>query len=151
MKLQTKDLAGAALDWAVAKCEGYEAEPQSDEGFWLEHATSTPTYLHNYTPSTDWAQGGPIIEREGITLVRIDDTYGRDERGFCNNVRIPVWAATTGEHGEQSQYEGECYEPQYEVSVDGSHKGPTPLIAAMRCFCASKLGSEIGVPAELCE
>ena len=27
--------------------------------------------------------------------------------------------------------------------------GPTPLIAAMRCFCASKLGDEIKIPDEL--
>ena len=27
--------------------------------------------------------------------------------------------------------------------------GPTPLIAAMRCYCASKLGDEVEVPKEL--
>jgi len=27
--------------------------------------------------------------------------------------------------------------------------GPTPLIAAMRCFVASKLGDEVDVPEEL--
>jgi hypothetical protein len=39
------------------------------------------------------------------------------------------------------------------VHLDGelSHlsHGPTPLIAAMRCFCASKLGDEVDVPDEL--
>ena len=29
--------------------------------------------------------------------------------------------------------------------------GPTPLIAAMRCFVASKLGDEVDVPEELME
>jgi len=29
-------------------------------------------------------------------------------------------------------------------------KGPTPLIAAMRCFVASKLGDEVDIPEELC-
>lgn len=29
--------------------------------------------------------------------------------------------------------------------------GPTPLIAAMRCYCASKLGDEVDVPEELCK
>ena len=28
-------------------------------------------------------------------------------------------------------------------------KGPTPLIAAMRCFVASRLGDEVNVPEEL--
>lgn len=29
------------------------------------------------------------------------------------------------------------------------HPGPTPLIAAMRCFVASKLGDDIEIPEEL--
>jgi len=29
-------------------------------------------------------------------------------------------------------------------------RGPTPLIAAMRCFVASKLGDEVEIPEELC-
>ena len=28
-------------------------------------------------------------------------------------------------------------------------RGPTPLIAAMRCYVASKLGDEIEIPTEL--
>jgi hypothetical protein len=27
--------------------------------------------------------------------------------------------------------------------------GPTPLIAAMRCYCCSKLGDEVEVPEEV--
>jgi hypothetical protein len=29
--------------------------------------------------------------------------------------------------------------------------GPTPLIAAMRCYCCSKLGDEVDIPEELCQ
>jgi hypothetical protein len=50
MKIKTSELQGAALDWAVAKAVG-EYKP-----------TAVPNY------STDWAQGGPIIEREGIGI-----------------------------------------------------------------------------------
>jgi hypothetical protein len=42
-----------------------------------------------------------------------------------------VWTAYLGEHDEHRQ------------------TGPTPLIAAMRCFVASKLGDEVDVPDEL--
>lgn len=149
MKLQTKSLTGPALNWAVAQAEGVTVYIVSHNAPMHTIRTVSRGSSENYRPSELWEQGGPIIEREGITLVRADDTYGRDERGFCNNVRIPVWAAATGPHGEQSQYEGESYEPQYEVSVDGTQEGPTPLIAAMRCYVASKLGAEIEVPAEL--
>lgn len=32
-----------------------------------------------------------------------------------------------------------------------SAEGPTPLIAAMRCYCCSKLGDVVDVPEELCQ
>lgn len=122
MKLQTKNLTGAALDWCVARCEGYEAEPQSDEGFWLEHATATPTYLHNYTPSTNWAQGGPLIQQEQINIIT---------KNFLEDVARKWMAYREGDAVGVAQF------------------GPTPLIAAMRCYVASKLGAEVEVPNEL--
>lgn len=111
MKIKTSELTGAALDWAVAKCEGYE--PFTDGISWIIHHAETYQPLPKY--STDWAQGGPIIERDKI------DT----------NTSYPnTWVAT-------------CH--------DGSKTctGPTPLIAAMRCYVASKMGDEIEVPEEL--
>lgn len=57
--MKTSELTGAALDWAAATCEGVVNGDGLDIGFILEHG---------YTPSTDWAQGGPIIEREGIWI-----------------------------------------------------------------------------------
>lgn len=61
MKLKTSELTGAALDWAVAKCEG--AVGMNDRLAW-------------YTPSTNWAQGGPIIEREKICPCPSDHPVG---------------------------------------------------------------------------
>jgi hypothetical protein len=49
MKTKTSELSGAALDWAVCTCEG-----------------ESPSRYTQY--STDWAQGGPIIERQRIEL-----------------------------------------------------------------------------------
>jgi hypothetical protein len=74
-------------------------------------------FYEGYTPSTDWAQAGPIIEREGINLVRLESAQ---------------WEAWP-DVGMNDQY---C-------------RGPTPLIAAMRCYVASKLGDEVDVPDEL--
>lgn len=36
--------------------------------------------------------------------------------------------------------------------VEGAtmYSGPTPLVAAMRCYVASKLGDEVDIPEELC-
>lgn len=104
MRVKTNELTGAALDWAVAKCEGV-----------VYHGPAWTKY------STDWAQGGPIIEREGINL----DNYAKN----------PKWSAWTPAPDRESG-EAQAY-------------GPTPLIAAMRCYVASKLGDTIDIPEEL--
>ncbi len=102
MKIKTSELTGAALDWAVAKCEGNEIS--IPKGYlWI------PTECY----ATYWQQGGPIIEREGIALY----LYGGSE-----------WNAHVG--GRESV-------------------GPTPLIAAMRCYVAAKWNHEVEIPEEL--
>ena len=111
-KIKTSELTKAALDWAVAKCEGMLAEP------WLWG--DEQEVLTRYKFSTNWAQGGPIIEREVITLIH------------------PRWDGWTA-HKYDDRIEDESY------TVDG----PTPLIAAMRCYVASKLGDTVEIPTEL--
>ena len=106
--MRTSELSGAALDWAVAKCEGVTCAVW--QGMVVD-AFSNPLMYHD-----DWAAGGPIIERERLSLLLIDKTGG--------------WAART-----------EAYPPAY-------IQGPTPLVAAMRCYVASKLGEEVAIPYE---
>jgi hypothetical protein len=52
LKLNTEELSGLALDWAVAMCYGMASR------------------------STDWAEGGPIIERDAIKLDPITGPKG---------------------------------------------------------------------------
>lgn len=100
--MKTSELIGEALDWAVAQCEYVDVRYGFDD--------NCPEY------STNWGQGGVIIEREGIQLARLGD----------------VWEAW--------------------VDADGVFcQGPTPLIAAMRCYVASVMGDEVDVPEELKE
>lgn len=66
--------------------------------------------------STDWSQAGPIIEREGIGTYKLNG----------------AWSAHCPVNGGKIHA---CMEMQ-----------PTPLIAAMRCYVASKLGDEVDVP-----
>lgn len=62
--MKTSDLIGPALDWAVAKCEGWpERGFQSLDGI---QRNTVEAASHPFSPSTDWSQGGPIIEREKI-------------------------------------------------------------------------------------
>jgi hypothetical protein len=111
--MRTSELTGVALDWAVAKCEGLMLGQIAIDGV-------TRGF---FSPSTDWAQGGPIIEREGVCMV----FSPKDARG--------AWYAVMGKNRFLS--------PDFEGS------GPIPLIAAMRCYVASKLGDEVEVPDEL--
>jgi hypothetical protein len=123
MKVKTSELQGATLDWAVAKCV--------DDG--LADFTAAGW---RFTPSTDWAQGGPIIEREGILLRPI-----RKEGHQMNGQWLAMYDETNT--GTMVQWVKRKDFPGH------YHTGPTPLIAAMRCYVASKLGDEVDVPEEL--
>ena len=109
--MKTSSLIGRALNWAVATCEGYKGDP-----VWVARQSSA---------ATDWAQGGPIIEKHEIT-VGWDPTHEVGHMGFAftKNFQAPM-----GYRNYQT--------------------GPTPLIAAMRCYVASKLGDEVEVPDEI--
>ena len=110
--MKTSELSGAALDWAVTKCEG-------NTNGWCGMVISRPmSYI--FRPSTNWAQGGPIIEREGIDICT--STYGG-------------WIATLITDLEEDEV------------VRG--EGDTCLIAAMRCYVASILGDTVNIPNEL--
>ena len=119
--MKTAELAGAALDWAVAKCEGYAFNGKAftrnnplDDGA-LEHI-----WLASYLPSTNWAQGGPIIERESICIDQLGDNS--------------KWCATTRKDKNAPWLYAK-----------------SPLIAAMRCYVSSQLGDEVDIPKELTE
>ncbi len=157
-RVSTSELNGPALDWAVAKAEGHRVvvlTVAEQKARWFEdvpaeklakeadafatyieptlkpelrvvgedgykrhptHAEAAMAYgagIPRFAYSTNWAQGGPIIDRERINVEPFRDINGDQ------------WSA------------------------DGAWNSPTALIAAMRCYVASKLGDEVDVPEEL--
>ena len=108
MKIKISNLSLTQLDWAVAKCEGLNIQSP-------DKLTDDEYY------STNWAQGGPIIEREHI---RLDCPWG------------DMWKA---QHEFTAKKDG----------YTGWISGPTALIAAMRCYVSSKSDEEIEIPDEL--
>ena len=72
--IKTSELTGTALDWAVAKCEG--GTDFMHDGISMHFVLHGMTKVlatgwapsMSYTPSTNWMQGGSIIEREGISI-----------------------------------------------------------------------------------
>lgn len=128
--MKTSKLTGAALDYAVAIAEG-----GTDFGFdGITHgfklngrmkvlATGWALTM-SYHPSTNWAQGGPIMAREIDSYDKSGDTFQ---------------AVKFDAEGNYSMFD----------HIGHHGFGPSPLIAAMRCYVASKLGDEVDVPKEL--
>lgn len=113
------ELEGAQLDFWVAKTAGLRpiltgaVIPVCR----LEIAPSIP-----FSPSKEWSLAGPIIERE-----RIDVTYHALSDGGRWEAGMHKWSKAPG----------------FTMTAIAGGSGPTPLIAAMRCFVASKFGDEV--------
>ena len=106
MKVKTQDLIGTTLDWAVAS-------------YTDKHVTRKDIHWGNYSPSTNWAQGGPIKTRERISTQIKHDGW---------------WVACIYNMNDDPTY------------IKLAH---SELVAAMRCYVASKLGDEVDIPKEL--
>lgn len=113
------ELEGVLLNRAAAKASGVPL-------LLLTPLRNTPTPVacaradtgEAWEPSTNWTQGGPIIERERIQLQPHRTGDG--------------WLATTLPR---------------DVRIPGAFAiGPTLLIAAMRAYVASKFGETVELP-----
>jgi hypothetical protein len=124
-KIDTTELEHAALDWAVAKALEIEVAPRMPPVLVadLRAIPGVPSQgLCVWEPSVNWAQAGPIIERERIEVSPADEAWRAvPDRQNVANGNAP-WLF-----------------------------GGTPLVAAMRCYVLTKLGPEIEVPDELAQ
>jgi hypothetical protein len=84
----------------------------------------------DFNYSANWSQGGPIIEREDISFRKYHNPKSEAHGTY--------YAKVCRESGSMVHW-----------SKRRDSTGPTPLIAAMRCYVASKLGDEVDVPEEL--
>jgi hypothetical protein len=128
--MKTSELTGALLNYWVARAEGYQFIdiPPDANGENASRVLAPPDLLESgWTPaptgkyghiipdwSTSWVHGGPIIERERIAT---EWFYGE-------------WAAHMGPR-------------PMALTVGQYSAAPTPLIAAMRAYVASKFGDEV--------
>ncbi len=137
MKVKVSESTLTQLNWMVAKCEGmfrsdiifkydnkYWGEGQIPDGIVTCPESVFDINIADLKYSTDWGQGGPIIERE---LIRV----------IAPTVKGVDWVARVKQTLLSSM--NNWYE----------QRGPTPLIAAMRCYVANKLGDEVEIPEEL--
>jgi hypothetical protein len=136
LQIATKELSGRSLAYAVALALGASFKRNSIKalhayvdgkfvgGFITDVPGGSAFPDRHFAPQDIWSQGGPLIERlieEGFRHEKADWSLG-----------IKFWRVN-GEDQMQVQY------------------GPTTLVAAMRCYVASKLGENVNVPEELLE
>lgn len=121
IEVPISDLAGAALDWAVAVA--CDEEPMhirdSEPRLWNED------HSFGYSPSTDWAQGGPLIEKHKVATIEMGEPL--------------EWYALIGI----------SFDIGNNLCGEVEATGQTPLIAGVRAICAAKLGPTVSVPSEL--
>ena len=136
VEVKTAELAGPALDWAVAKCSGMPLFTMGDE--WAGKYTITMTAAEKpilildltgmmwreyqgvtvpWEPSSDWGQGGPLRDKYDVGI----------EHGVPDGI---PYAYLPGRY------------------LDGS-RGETALIALCRAIVAAKLGEVVQIPTEL--
>lgn len=120
--MKVADLTGALLDYWVARAEGKllcsEWDSSAVDGILIGTGEGD---LEPFAPSTDWAHGGPIIEREHLVVwpYRLLDYEDR-----ANGVQQDYAAKRIG-----------MFDPQA--------IGSTYLIAAMRAYVAGRFGAEV--------
>ena len=144
INVRVADLVGQALDWTVAQVEKPEGfvlrDATADIGCWvigIAHDAADPqSWLKSsYSPSTDWAQGGPLIQKYGVLLSpkeALIHVHGGPNAGWRES---GYWGATIFRKGEHRRK---------------AHNHPDePLVAAMRCIVCWSFGETVSVPAEL--
>lgn len=123
--MKVSELSGALLDYWVCRADGLNVivamrENCDDTEQSCLEVNSRGVRILRRSPSTSWAEGGPIIERERIDLAAPPNMDAPDEH--------IDWAASIDDP---------------KVTYTLQYFGEKPLIAAMRAYVASKFGDEV--------
>lgn len=124
IEVKTADLAGHALDWAVAQAEGLDAHlvpPQYNvpwRVFWTKRGQALE-WNQIYNPHEKWEITGPLIDKHNVSL-------------HCPQHEGDFWAAWITNSGKDV--------------VQGADNA---LSAACRAVVAHRLGGTVRVPKEL--
>lgn len=106
--MQTADLSAAALDYWVARAEGLSPEIVHADGVAACRVDSSV-----YCPSSDWSQGGPLLEHHKIMVAWNMDHWIAGANAPLDDPHDRIWS------------------------------GRTALVAAMRAHVASVFGDKV--------
>ena len=133
MKIKTSELTDAALDWAVCIANGLKPED-----IYINKWRTLPASLYRRNRDEDGNLDGTYTTGPGLLFSEKWEAGGPiiEREGVLIRPQPGKEAWDAWKHGAD--------EPHYTV-------GPTPLIAAMRCYVTSKLGDTVDIPKELCK
>lgn len=118
MKIEISKSSGRVLDWLVTTIEDPQACTNGVEDWISRRLRAVRSSQHLFHWSISWAEGGSIREREGIDMWCLTSTIYDDPMR---------WTAMHPKVGKE-------------------YYGHTPLLAAMRCYVAFRLGDFVEVP-----
>ena len=121
IEVKTSELIGPALDWATAKASGTKIDDSRGKELRIDIA---PGFHSPWAPSVNWYQGGPLIDKYAISIIK---------PLFEGGIWIAERINETGEH-----HNGE-----------GWQVGDTALIAMCRSLASVLIGDTVSVPREL--
>ena len=130
IEVETADLVGEQLAWAVGKAEGLDVRlaPPGYNGIpwrvFVRYTGEVTIHDARYDPHENWAVGGSLLHKYNVDLSV--ERRGRIHCYLCNDDGVPT------------------------EFRDGMY-GETHLIAACRCIVLNKLGLIVQVPKELCQ
>ncbi len=132
IKVSVESLEGDLLDCLVACAINPDEKIfyNRPEGYTIRWVRKPPPF------STDWAKGGPLIDKYQLTLSPPTSPVHRNGGPHSGWGRSGVWNACTWEKG----FDGRRAVAHHETSA---------LVAAMRAFVEFSLGASVEVPKEL--
>jgi hypothetical protein len=134
MKQNTYTLTGHALNWAVAMAEGNKVfrprlgRPDDwDKEAYIKDGSDDRWVVRVENPTlayfVDWTYAPSTSWNQGGHIIE------REQMCVQPSMNEDAWFSASGD--------------------DNFAYGNTPLVAVMRCYVASKLGSEVDIPEEL--
>lgn len=126
VEVNVRDLVGPALDWAVGLCMGWEYRKCRNLACmgWYDGKQENFQCI-SWRPSTDWTQGGELLEKYCSSFGLVQDSSRNNWRAFA--------------------YKTDAQDVEFKRLAGG----PTILVAACRAIVLVSLGDTVKVPAEL--
>lgn len=135
-RYKTAELSGALLRRAAAMALSYRVEREdptlSSWVVWTPDGGVHSLSKRGWCPDLKWEYGGPLLDGYLIATAPV--------RAADGSIVWCAWVEEPDSLADEDLY----FERYNDPSAPG--RGPTPLIAAMRAFVASKLGEEVELP-----